>query len=233
MQESVFDFWCKPDSEQNEDNMEKSHRRGWELFIDELPADLSGKRVLDFGCNQGGFLRLLYSKKPFLQGVGVDLATKAIAIADSRKGDLPLKYINTGRPDKIGEQFDLCISTSVLFFIADFAEHAAIIRGALTDGGEYYAGFLDVNGTSMLPVWHNYLLSSGASVPFRIHSLEDIASGFLANGFDVAVKRPAPPGFLPLEESHTGGTVAQDIKGLVELFYDRAYIFRFRKKISQ
>lgn len=229
MQEQFFDFWCKPTDAENEDTMEAGHQAGWQAFINELPADLSGKKVLDFGCNQGGFLRLLYSKKPFKQGVGVDLATKAIEIAENRKGDLPLNYYNTGRPDNLQQQFDLCVSTSVLYFIDDFAAHARIIQNTLSPNGVYYASFTDVNGSSMLPVWHNHLLSTGANIQFRVHSLDDIADGFLAEGFDVSVKRQIPVDFMPLMTSHVGGA-PKDVKGMIELAYEHAYVFRFAKK---
>lgn len=229
MQEQFFDFWCKPASASNEDEMESGHRSQWEAFINALPADLSGKTVLDFGCNQGAFLRLLYSKKPFKQGTGVDLATKAIEIAESRKGQLPLNYHNTGRPDNLGQRFDLCISTSVLYFIDDFAGHARVIHDSLTENGEYYASFTDVNGSNMLPVWHNYLLTHGANVPFRIHSLDDIASGFLSRGFDVSIKRTIPADYIPLISNHTDSP-PDDIKAMLELAYERSYVFRFVKK---
>jgi predicted rRNA methylase YqxC with S4 and FtsJ domains len=47
-----------------------------------LETDLSDRAILDFGCNQGGFLRFLYSQRPFKRGVGVDLARALLAAAN-------------------------------------------------------------------------------------------------------------------------------------------------------
>ena len=55
--------------------MEEGHRPLWRHLIASITeTDLSTRRVLDFGCNRGGFLRLLYSLKPFHQGLGIDIA---------------------------------------------------------------------------------------------------------------------------------------------------------------
>src|SRR5271170_8066127 len=46
--------------------MEEGHRPLWCHFIQAVPeTDLSTREVLDFGCNRGGFLRLLYALRPF------------------------------------------------------------------------------------------------------------------------------------------------------------------------
>lgn len=232
MQEQFFDFWCKPMDAENEDAMEIGHLPAWQAFINALPADLSDKSILDFGCNQGGLLRLLYQQKPFKYGVGVDLATRAIEIANSRKKDLPLCYYNTGYPNKLQQQFDICISTSVLFFIEDFAEHARVIAETLTENGVYYASFTDVNGSDMLPVWNKYMLTHNASVPFRVQSLEDIAKGFSSQGFDVSIKREIPTGFISLIPGHAD-TQQGNVKAMLELAMERSYIFRFTKSQSQ
>ena len=45
----------------NEPRMEEGHRPYWRHFIASIPeTDLSTRTVLDFGCNRGGFLRLLH-----------------------------------------------------------------------------------------------------------------------------------------------------------------------------
>ena len=55
--------------------MEEGHRPLWRHFIEAVPeTDLSTRDVLDFGCNRGGFLRLLYALRPFRRGLGVDIA---------------------------------------------------------------------------------------------------------------------------------------------------------------
>ena len=48
------------------------HAPIWRHLIGLVPEnELSGVKVLDFGCNQGGFLRLLYQLRPFQQGLAL------------------------------------------------------------------------------------------------------------------------------------------------------------------
>jgi SAM-dependent methyltransferase len=62
--------------------MEEGHRPLWRHFIESIPeTDLSTREVLDFGCNRGGFLRLLHALKPFRHAIGVDIAVDSIAAA--------------------------------------------------------------------------------------------------------------------------------------------------------
>ena len=39
--------------------MQEEHRFLWRALLDTIDIDLTGSRVLDAGCNRGGFLRLL------------------------------------------------------------------------------------------------------------------------------------------------------------------------------
>jgi 2-polyprenyl-3-methyl-5-hydroxy-6-metoxy-1,4-benzoquinol methylase len=64
--------------------MGAGHSRYWRHFISSVPEiDLSEKSVLDFGCNQGGFLRLLHAMRPFRRGLGIYIASNSIAVAKS------------------------------------------------------------------------------------------------------------------------------------------------------
>jgi hypothetical protein len=47
---------------------------------------------LDYGCNQGGFLRLLYDNHPFKAAVGIDIARESVARAELLKGHRPISY---------------------------------------------------------------------------------------------------------------------------------------------
>ncbi len=61
--------------------MEEEHSRHWEKVLEMIfESDLTNKSTVDFGCNQGGFLRYLYRERPFYQGVGIDLAIDSIAV---------------------------------------------------------------------------------------------------------------------------------------------------------
>jgi len=54
--------------------------------------DLHDSTILDYGCNQGGFLRMLYDRNPFRGAVGIDIARESVARADLLKGHRPIEY---------------------------------------------------------------------------------------------------------------------------------------------
>ncbi|HEX4670955.1 MAG TPA: hypothetical protein VH279_01745, partial [Solirubrobacteraceae bacterium] len=49
--------------------MQEEHGFVWEAMLDTIVVDLAGKRVLDAGCNQGGFLRLLADRCSIAEGL--------------------------------------------------------------------------------------------------------------------------------------------------------------------
>src|SRR5262245_15663247 len=80
--------WAKDWAEENAMNDDHGHL--WRQLILHLEEkSLGGKDVLDYGCNQGGFLRQLYELKSFRQGVGADIALDSLAIARQNAGGLP------------------------------------------------------------------------------------------------------------------------------------------------
>src|ERR1700735_4730803 len=79
-----------------EPTMEEGHRPLWRHFIESIPeTDLSTRQVLDFGCNRGGFLRLLHALKPYRRALGVDIAKESIAAARELVGTAPVDYVAT------------------------------------------------------------------------------------------------------------------------------------------
>ena len=62
----------------DEEAMGAAHTPIWRHMIDvSVSDDLRDATVLDYGCNQGGFLRMLYDRHPFRAGVGLDIARAA------------------------------------------------------------------------------------------------------------------------------------------------------------
>ncbi|MCQ9904317.1 methyltransferase, partial [Staphylococcus aureus] len=74
--------------------------------------------------NQGGFLRKLYDTTPFKEGVGIDLARLSLEKAETLKGERPLTYYLTDKPQETNRTFDTAVSTSVLYLIEDIPQHA-------------------------------------------------------------------------------------------------------------
>ena len=52
--------------------MQDAHGFVWKAMLDTIDVDLAGKRVLDAGCNRGGFLRLLSDACAIAEGRGYD-----------------------------------------------------------------------------------------------------------------------------------------------------------------
>ncbi len=216
-------YWTEAD--EGERQMEEDNERyWWRRILDSITeTDLTDKHVLDFGCNQGGFLRFLYRERPFSYGLGVDLARKAVAVANRRKGDLPIAYVATTTLDPYPAQFHLAISSAVIFLIADLRDHARQIRRVLRTGGLYYATYTDYQGNPSLPSMREEIDRIGA-VPMQLHSLDAIASAFQEAGFAVSIQRMPPTGYVPLS---LPDRFFQRVAGQMQFEYGQAYIFRF------
>ncbi|MEM9010272.1 MAG: class I SAM-dependent methyltransferase [Pseudomonadota bacterium] len=193
---ALIETWATRPEE--EDAMPAEHGWIWRAMIRAADtADLADKRVLDVGCNQGGFLRLLYDTQPFAAGVGVDLAAQAVARAERQKGDRPLRYLATPHLADAGEGFDLAFSHEVIYLIEDLADHAAQIAEVLRPGASYYAVTCCHRDSPLWADWRPRIQGiSNITVPN--HGVADIADAFRGVGFEVAVSRFLADGFIPL-----------------------------------
>ena len=72
--------------------MQDEHGFIWKAMLDTIDTDLKGSRVLDAGCNRGGFLRLLVDAAGIAEGYGYDPAPGAITDARSIAGGRPLTF---------------------------------------------------------------------------------------------------------------------------------------------
>ncbi len=112
--------------------MEQGHSPLWRHFIDTIPeADLSTREVLDFGCNRGGFLRLLHAVKPFRRAVGLDIAQASISAARELAGVAPIEYEVGSDASAWPDRFDFAFSYEVVYLLPDLAAHAAGMHVAL------------------------------------------------------------------------------------------------------
>ncbi len=225
MKTDIYDRWWIEEKE-NEDSMEKQHHHFWNKLISYIDKEnWEDNYVLDFGCNQGAFLRHLYLKKKFFKGIGVDLASNSIKVANSRKNNLPLEYFNTAYPNKLDIKFDIAISSSVLFLIEDLEEHSKIIWDSLKDNGVYYATYTDYVKNPNLPYLYK-TISKYAVLKMQLHSLNDIAEAFWKQGFIVEIQRMAPKSYVRLNKEETW---ISRIEEKMEYEYEHMYIFKFIK----
>jgi len=72
--------------------MQNDHAFIWMAMLETIDVDLLDKRVLDAGCNQGGFLRLIADRCGIVEGFGYEPASSAIADARQLAGQRPLEF---------------------------------------------------------------------------------------------------------------------------------------------
>lgn len=182
---------------QREALMGNAHAPLWRHFIETVPErDFATRTVLDFGCNRGGFLRLLHTLRPFRRGVGVDIASDSIAAAKAAQGDLPLQFEVATDLTPWSNTFDIAFSYEVIYLLPDLARHAWGMFDALRDGGVYYAVTGCHTESPLWPKWRE-LIGRSSNAPVQDYAPDDFIAAFAAAGFGVSVKRFGYDGFIP------------------------------------
>lgn len=196
MEPQTYATWHK-DPEQ-EARMSAGHLPYWRHLITTVPErDLTNKTVLDFGCNQGGFLRLLHELRPFRRGIGVDIARDSVAIAKALTGTLPIDYeVATGLAPWSGT-VDVAFSYEVIYLVPDLVRHAAQMKAVLREGGVYYAVTGCHTDCHLWPMWRK-VLAETSTARVQEYSPEDFVNTFAAEGFAVSVRKFGYDGFVPM-----------------------------------
>jgi tRNA (mo5U34)-methyltransferase len=92
----------------------------WEKFAHAVPADLTGKSVLDIGCN-AGFYSIEMKRRGAARVVGIDAderyLTQARFAARIAKVDIELRLMSVYDIASLGEQFDLVLFMGVLYHL--------------------------------------------------------------------------------------------------------------------
>jgi SAM-dependent methyltransferase len=177
--------------------MADGHLPYWRHFIKVVPeTDLSTRVVLDFGCNQGGFLRLLHAVRPFRRAVGVDIARESVEVARSLKGSMPIDYeVATDLAPWAGT-IDVAFSYEVMYLLPDLKRHAGQIRDVLRPGGVYYAVTGCHTASSLWPRFRQ-VIAETSSAPVQDYAPEDFIAAFTDAGLAVGVRRFGYDGFVP------------------------------------
>ncbi|MEL5408072.1 class I SAM-dependent methyltransferase [Serratia nevei] len=219
---SIPTWYRDPHAEQA---MADGHAPIWRHLIGLVPEnELSGISVLDFGCNQGGFLRLLHQIRPFQQAVGVDIARQSVDEANRLKGNLPVVYQTDTRLHGWDSHFDIAFSHEVIYLIEDIAQHAADMLRALKPGGVYYAVTGCHTGNPLWPQWRERVAEQTHTV-VQDRSLADYARIFSAAGFQVSARRLGFSGFVPYEPNGW----MPDIAVSIDYYWHTKTVFRLVK----
>jgi SAM-dependent methyltransferase len=165
--------------------MQDEHGFIWLALLDTVAEDLRGKKVLDAGCNQGGFLRLLVDAHQIVEGWGFDPAARAIEDARHLAADRPLTFeVGDTVPPGWGG-FEIAFSHEVLYLVADLVGHAEAVFEAIEPGASYYATIGVHDRSPIMAEWH---AANAASLDLPpINNLDDLAEVFEATGFTVAL----------------------------------------------
>jgi SAM-dependent methyltransferase len=213
----------------DEEAMGAAHAPIWRRMVDvSVPHDLSASTVLDYGCNQGGFLRLLYDTHPFKQAVGIDIARESVGRAEMLKGHRPIDYKVANSAASLGRTFDFAFSHEVLYLLQDLAAHANDMKAALRPGGAYVAAMGCHTDSAIWPMWRK-LISQTSSIPIYDHSLEEVAKTFSTAGFTVGVRPLALDAFMPVT---VGSSYFPKITDQLRYYNTDKVLFRFVKTPS-
>jgi SAM-dependent methyltransferase len=212
------DFWR---SEQADAAMQESHLHAWEALAEIEATRLRGAKVLDFGCNSGGLLRLLHDRYGIARGFGLDVAAGAIQSARQANGTRPLEYVVSDEPSSDWPPVDIGFSHEVIYLLGDLERHARDVYGALREGGSYLAVTGVHRESARMSRWHSMNTVDLALPPLR--GLEDYVRPFLRTGFiaEVGVLRVR---FVPF-----GDGELEDVADRLNYWTREKIVFRFAK----
>jgi tRNA (mo5U34)-methyltransferase len=92
----------------------------WRNFAHAIPADLSGKSVLDIGCN-AGFYSLEMKRRGAARVVGIDSDETYLAqarfAAEVTGAEIEFRKVDVYDVAKLGERFDLVLFMGVLYHL--------------------------------------------------------------------------------------------------------------------
>jgi SAM-dependent methyltransferase len=214
-------------SAEADEAMQDEHAFVWEAMLDTIDLELAGARVLDAGCNRGGFLRLLADHCQIAEGFGYDPAAGAVEDARRLAGTRPLRFAAGDTVPPNWDGFDAAFSHEVLYLLHDLAAHARAIFGALSPGGVYYAVMGVHAGSPGMVEWHQ-ANADELSLP-RLYELDDVVAVFEAAGFDAAAGRLAIR-FVPADTQghHKRGRLLD----WIDYYYDHKLLLRFARPAS-
>ncbi|MBU0799842.1 MAG: class I SAM-dependent methyltransferase [Alphaproteobacteria bacterium] len=220
----IEEWWQEPSA--GDQSMEDDHQEFWDDVLENAIDDnFTGKKVLDFGCNQGGMLRRIYRDQKFASAVGVDLAQKSIAQANERKGDLPITYIATDDIDTLDTDFDFATSTAVIYLIDDMVTHAKKMFNRLKPGGVYYATHPDYITSPAFKVSQD-AIDIHAAIKCAQNNVDDIIGAFEDAGFVVYVQRIMPKRYIPVPISARNNRWYGTATNELDFWYGHRYAFK-------
>ena len=217
-------YWQGADEDEA---MQEEHGFLWRAILDTIDLDLAGLRVLDAGCNRGGFLRLLVDESGIAQGWGYDPAAGAIEDARRLAGTRPLTFETSDTVPAAWAGFDAAFSHEVLYVLHDLASHAAAIFAALAPGAPYFAAMGVHAGSGMMSAWHGSV-AADLGLP-RLYDLEEVVEVFDAAGFEVSIAR-LQMRFVPATGARGGHDHRRGLLEWLDYYSRDKFLFRCTRR---
>jgi len=207
-----------------DEDMQDEHHFLWVAMLETANVELSGTKVLDVGCNRGGFLRLAVDRCAIASGFGYDPAAGAVEDARRLAGDRPLHF-EVGAAVPVGwGGFDVAFSHEVLYLLHDLPAHATDVFSSLAPGGVYFAAMGVHTGSPLMVQWHADN-ADALGLP-KLSDLDEVVAAFRGAGFDASLSRLGVR-FVPADSHrhHDRGTLAE----WVEYYCDHKMLLRFAR----
>jgi len=210
--------------------MQDEHGFIWKAILDTIDIDLAGMRVLDAGCNRGGFLRLLVDAAGIAEGYGYDPASGAVTDARRLTGDRPLSFeVADTVPGGWGE-FDAAFSHEVLYLLEDLTAHAARLFDALRPGAAYFAVMGVHRGSPMMSAWHAESAVE-LGLPW-LYGLDEVTDAFEDAGFSASVAS-LKLGFVPVSAHRHGHDHRGALLAWLDYYSREKVLLRFARPTSR
>jgi SAM-dependent methyltransferase len=215
-------YWCNATEDEA---MQDEHEFIWRALLDTIDVALAGQRVLDAGCNRGGFLRLLADEYRIAEGFGYDPAGGAIEDAQRLAGDRPLHFASsTSVPEEWGN-LDVAFSHEVLYLLHDLSSHAVAIHDSLHPGGVYFAVTGVHSGSPLMVEWHAAHRHELRLPP--VYEVDDVIATFERAGFEASVARLAIR-FVPI--TGRGHDHHSPALGWLDYYHDQKLLLRLARR---
>jgi SAM-dependent methyltransferase len=208
--------------------MQDEHAFLWRAMLDTIDIDLAGRRVLDAGCNRGGFLRLLVDDAKIAVGYGFDPAPGAIDDARRLARGRPLTFEACDTVPGGWTGFDAAFSHEVLYLLHDLAAHAAAMFAALAPDAPYFAVMGVHAGSPLMAAWHASVTDELA-LP-ELYDVDDVVAVFAGAGFDVSVAR-LQLRFVPVAAGQGGHQHGRDLMDWLDYYTRDKVMFRFTRPL--
>ena len=218
-------YWRSP---ADDEAMQDEHGFIWRAMLGTVDVELAEAKVLDVGCNRGGFLRMLVDRAGIAEGCGYDPAFAAVADARRLAGERPLIFDAAESVPSGWSGFDVAFSHEVLYLLGDLRAHAASVLGALRPGGVYFAVTGVHAGSRLMAAWH---AANAAELHLPdLRDLDEVADGFADAGFEVEVAR-LRLGFVPVSAHRDGGDGRSTLMEWLDYYSDDKVMFRFARPL--